>query len=133
MARLPKETNSVDQQSSQALLSRIEDDWMAARVRGETESTERLLDDTYQGSTSDGVPQSKEDFVQSVASSRRTFTTGEHTERSIRVYKDVAVSMGIATLRSPDCQNSFRYLRVFRKSRDEWHLIASQSTRIRPA
>jgi hypothetical protein len=115
------------------ILSRVEDEWLAARLRGETESTERLLDDAYQGATSDGLPQTKADFVRAIETSGTAATDSNQTERSIRVYGTVAVSSGVATLRSPDRANSFRYLRVFRKSGGEWRLIASQSTRLRVA
>ena len=130
--RVRKKTDEEDQELNSNLLSSMEDEWMAARLRGDTESTERLLDDSYQGATSDGQPQTKADFVRAVESSR-VFTDSGHTERKIRVHGNVAVSTGLATLRSPDRELSFRYLRVFRKRGGEWRLIASQSTLLRDA
>ncbi len=56
-----------DLEFQKTLLAGIEDDWLMARIRGETESTERLLDEDYYGSTSDGMPQTKADFVRFVA------------------------------------------------------------------
>jgi|SRR5215472_3476042 hypothetical protein len=124
-------SDDENQELNKTLLSSIEDQWLAARLRGETESTERLLDANYLGTTSDGVLQTKADFIQRIAQSRVSFTQGEHTERYIRFYGDIAVSVGVATLRAPDRSHSFRYLRVFQKNEGSWRLIASQSTRIR--
>jgi hypothetical protein len=112
-----------------AHLSRIEDLWLAERIRGEAESTELLLDESYLGSTSDALPQTKADFLRFVRSSPSTYTGGEHAERDIRFYGDVAVSTGTVTLTSADRESRFRYLRVYRKVDGEWRLVASQSTR----
>ena len=120
-----------DQELDRALLSKIEDEWLTARIRGDAESTQRLLDDTYQGCTSDGLAQTKAEFVRFVELSRVPYTHGDHTERKIHTHGDTAVSAGVATLKSSDRENSFRYLRVYRKHGGEWRLIASQSTRLR--
>jgi hypothetical protein len=122
-----------DEEFNRAFLSSIEDEWMAARLRGDTGLTERLLDEGYRGTTSDGLPQTKAEFVRTIELSRLTSMSADHTDRNIGVHGDVAVSSGLATLRALDRQHSFRYLRVYRKSRGEWRLIASQSTRVREA
>jgi hypothetical protein len=112
-------------------LQRIEDDWMAARIQGEAESTQILLDENYQGSTSAGIPQTKADFLNAVRSSRLVFKDFVHTERIMKIHGNTAISTGVATLSSPGKQHSFRYLRVFLKRRNDWCLIASQSTPLR--
>ena len=127
--RAPEE----DQETHRTLLSGIEDDWLTARIRGDAESTRRLLDESYQGCNSDGLAQNKSDFVQFVESSRGPFADGVHTDRNIQIHGDMAVSTGVVTLRSADREHAFRYLRVYRKRDGEWRLIASQSTRLRTA
>jgi hypothetical protein len=122
-----------DRELHRTLLWKIEDDWLTARLRGETESTERLLDETYQGGTSDGLAQTKADFVRSVKSSRAFYTDGSQTGRSIQLHGDTAVSTGLATLQTENQRYAFRYLRVFRRSEGEWRLIASQSAGLRTA
>jgi hypothetical protein len=128
------QTNSdEDREADRTLLSSLEEEWMASRLRGEAESTERLLDDSYRGGTPDGLAQTKAVFLQKIASSQQTASNADHTDRSIQVYGDVAISTGVATLCSPDRSHSFRYLRVFQKRGGEWRLIAAQSARLRGA
>lgn len=117
-----------NQKLDEERLQGIEDEWLAERIRGESESTQRLLDDDYQGSTSSGAPQTKADFVNAVNSARRDFENYLHTERNIKIHGDTAISTGVATLRASDRLHSFRYLRVFLRKHGEWRLIASQST-----
>jgi hypothetical protein len=117
------------QQQEITLLSKTEDNWLDARVRGETSFSGELLDDAYQGATSDGVLQTKADFIQSIGTWARDLTHGEHAGRSIRIHGDVALSSGIVNLSSVRRRHSFRYLRIFLRRRDGWRLIASQSTR----
>lgn len=132
--RTPKQESQKkpdeDLEFQKKLLAGIEDDWLMARIRGEAESTERLLDDAYLGSTSDGMSQTKADFVRSVQSSRGPYAQGDHTSRQIQFSGDTAVSAGVVTMKSADRESRFRYLRVYRKLDGEWRLIASQSTRI---
>jgi|SRR5215469_2890327 len=122
----PRENRANDE----ALLTALEDEWLASRLRGDLESTERLLDERYQGHTSDGLAQNKEDFLRSVQSSGSRYAESEQTDRTLRVLGDAAVSTGVVTLRSPEKFHSFRYLRVFSKNSGEWRLVASQATRL---
>ena len=117
-----------DRTAEAALLSQIEDSWMAARLLGRKNTVEELIDDTYRGATSRGIAQVKKDLVDSVESSAGAFTDCVHSERAIDLMGNVAVSTGVATLTSPNRRHSYRYLRVFAKSHGNWRLIASQST-----
>jgi hypothetical protein len=108
----------------------LEDEWLKARARGDATLSERLLDDAYRGSNSDGVIHSKVDFLNAMRSSANESAEGEHTDREIQIVGDVALSLGVATIRHSGRTNSFRYLRVYVKHGDEWRLLASQSTRL---
>lgn len=123
----PRESRGNDE----ALLTAHEDEWIASRLRGETEFAERLIDERYQGHTSDGVVQTKADFVRAIESPGTRYTEGEQTDRAIRVLGDAAVSTGVVKLRAGDKSHSFRYLRVYGKHDGEWRLMASQATRLR--
>jgi hypothetical protein len=121
---------SESEGTSRALWLRIEDEWSAGRIRGETPSTEQLLDETFKGITSVGVPQSKADLVRSIASSGASFTEGDHTERDIRIHGGIAISTGLVTVRSSGPQHCFHHIFVFQGSNGEWPLIAAQATRM---
>lgn len=112
------------------LLSQTEDAWMTARLLGKSKIVDQLVDDAYRGATSHGLAQTKKEFLEAVESSAGAFTQYVHSERTIDVLGNVAISTGVATLTSPRRRHSFRYLRVFSKNKGRWKLIASQSTRL---
>lgn len=113
-----------------AALHDLENEWLKARARGDATLSERLLDDAYRGSDSDGVIHSKADFLNAIRSAANESAEGEHSNREIQTVGDVVLSRGIATIRNGGRGHSFRYLRVFVKNGDEWRLLASQSTRL---
>jgi hypothetical protein len=115
----------------EALLAAIEDEWLASRVRGELESSDRLLDESFYGSTSDGTMQTKPEFLRAIQSRGSHFSESGQSERAVRVFGDTAVSTGVVTLISPARNHAFRYLRVFRKSAGEWRLVTAQATRLK--
>jgi len=130
-ARKPAQAGApVDLTEQDSLvLSAIEDEWLASRLRGETATSERLLHEAYKGTTSDGLPQTKADFLRALESTGPRLMQSEHRERDIRIYGDTACSTGVAALTSSNREHSFRYLRVYRKSAGEWRLVAAQATR----
>ena len=113
-----------------AVLHGLENEWLKARVQGDATLSERLLDDDYRGSNSDGIVHSKTDFLNAIRSASNQSAEGEHSDREIQIVGDVALSRGIATIRNGGRAHSFRYLRVFVKHGEEWRLLASQSTRL---
>lgn len=121
-------TKTEDNASESALLLQMEDAWMAARIMGKSKIVEQLVDDAYRGATSRGLPQTKKEFVAAIDKSAGDFAQCVHSERAIDLRGDVAISTGVATLSSPKRRHSFRYLRVYAKTKGKWRLIASQST-----
>jgi hypothetical protein len=121
-------SKSEDKANEKALLLQMEDAWMAARLLGKSKIVEQLVDDAYRGATSHGVSQTKSDFIKAVESSVGAFTHCVHSDRTVELVGNVAVSTGLATLSSSKRRHAFRYLRVFAKNRGKWKLIASQST-----
>jgi hypothetical protein len=123
---------TIDEAKEREFLTALEDEWLSARLRRDLEATARVVDDSYEGSTSDGVVQTKEDFLRAVESAH-AFDEGSHSDRRVRVDGHIAVSTGTAQVQSAGRRHVFRYLRVYRRSDGEWRLIASQSTRLRSA
>lgn len=117
-----------DPAADSALLSKREDEWMAARLLGNKNIVEQLVDDAYRGATSYGHPQTKQDLLDSVDSAPGSFTECVHSERAIDLVGSVAISTGVATLTSPRRRHAYRYIRVYAKTLGKWRLIASQST-----
>jgi ketosteroid isomerase-like protein len=114
--------------SENALLWKLEDDWMNDRLLSDATSSDSLIDDEYQGSTSSGRAQTKAEFIKATLSHSGAFTGQTQSERAIKYWGDLAISTGKATLLGPGRAHAFRYLRVFLKKDGGWRLIASQST-----
>jgi len=111
-------------------LTAIEDDWIKSRLKSDMEFSDRLIDEAYQGTTSDGLLQSKAEFMQAIARSAPLHSDARQDERRIQIFGELAVSTGVATMQSQNRSRSFRYIRIFRNKEGSWRLIASQSTRV---
>ena len=111
-------------------LAAIEDEWLKSRAEGNLEISEQLIDDSYLGTTSKGLAQTKGEFLQAIARSASPQSHAEHAERNIRIHDTLAISTGIASVFLGARSHAFRYLRVFRHIEGKWRLIASQSTRV---
>jgi hypothetical protein len=117
-----------DPELSQANIKSLEEEWLASRVKGDIEFSDRLIDDEYQGTTSQGLMQSKANFIREISRSAMSHTVAHCLENEIRVYGEIAISTGLITMQGLVRTHSFRYLRVFRNTGGHWRLIASQST-----
>lgn len=122
-----------DMEQTRTHLAALEDEWLESRAKGNLEISEQLIDDSYQGATSNGHLQTKAEFLLAISRVASSQSRAEHTERSIQIQGVVAVSTGLACIYSGARSHSFRYLRVFRNADGRWRLIASQSTRIQGA
>jgi hypothetical protein len=125
--------NRGDIEQMRTQLAAIEDEWLKSRAEGNLEISEQLIDDSYEGITSNGSPQTKAEFLQAISRLADPQSRAEHAERNIRVHGALALSTGLASVYAAERSHSFRYLRVFRNTDGKWRLIASQSTRVREA
>jgi len=111
-------------------LAALEDEWLSARLRLDVDAAAQLVDESYEGGTSDGAVHTKADFLSAIGASSGRFDEAAHSDRRIRIDGDVALSSGVARFQAGDRRHAFRYLRVYRLINDEWRLVASQSTRV---
>jgi len=121
----PKDTEQIRTE-----LADIEDGWLKSRIEGNLEISEQLIDDSYAGTTSKGLPQTKGEFLQAIIQSASPQSHAEQAERNIRIHGALAISTGLVSVSSGARSHSFRYLRVFRNTDGKWRLITSQSTRV---
>ena len=121
---------AVDQNSVKEQILRLEDEWMTARLRGDSATSQNLLDDTYAGATSRGLAQTKAEFIEADELGAGFFKEHLHSDRIVTFRGDVAISTGTATLSSQTHRHAFRYLRLYLKSNGGWKMVASQSTPI---
>jgi hypothetical protein len=118
-----------DPELSKADIKSLEEEWLASRVKGDIEFSDRLIDDGYQGTTSQGLVQSKANFIHEISRSAASHSVAHCLENETRVYGEIAISTGLITMQDLERTHSFRYLRIFRNTGGHWRLIASQSTR----
>jgi len=126
-----EKSSGPDPKLGRSKLSTLEDEWMISRVQGDVGFSDRLIDESYQGITSDGLLHSKADFMQSIAEGAPFHVSAERRESNIQIHGDLAISTGLVTMHGKERTSSFRYLRVYRTVEGKWRLIASQSTRFR--
>jgi ketosteroid isomerase-like protein len=131
MSKLPR-THAKPLSATQvaAQIHQIEDLWMADRIDGRTASTDAIVADDYEGTTSFGSTHNKSDFIKSIEHDVTGHGAHSLTDRKVRVSGDIAISTGISATSSSDRRHSYRFLRVFEKRAGEWRLIASQSTKV---
>ena len=122
--------NNQDTEQIRTQLAVIEDEWLKSRVEGNLEFSEQLIDDSYQGITSNGCLQTKAEFLEAISRSACSQSHAEHGQRNIQIQGVFAISTGLVSVYSSAHSHLFRYLRVFSNSGEGWRLIASQSTRV---
>jgi hypothetical protein len=61
--------NNQDTEQIRTQLAVIEDEWLKSRLEGNLEFSEQLIDDSYQGITSNGCPQTKAEFLEAISRS----------------------------------------------------------------
>ena len=103
----------------------------ASDAQGDLEFSDRLIDDSDRGVSSNGLPQSKPEFMHAIARSATSHSGAEHAERNVQIHGGMAISSSIATVHSQESAHSFRYMRIFLNAEGAWRLVASQSTHVR--
>ena len=117
-----------DASAETAALWKLEDDWMTDRLAADVRSSQLILDDNYEGTTSFGLVQSKQDFIKTTQAASGAFVEHAQRDRSVQYSGTTAVSIGTATLSGDGRKHSYRYMRVFTRKDGQWRLVASLST-----
>ena len=109
----------------------------AARFRAQVEkdglALQTLLDDDLYYLHSNGLIESKQDFITSVAGGKIVYSEMMATEHRIRLYGKTAVLYGLLMVRGQYEGEPFDiglyYTSVYRKQRGDWLLVNWQSTK----
>jgi hypothetical protein len=115
------------------LLLATEDQWLADRLKGAAESTQRLLHANYFGSSPTGQPMGKTDFIELVQSGKQRGSEWRNSDRTMKLYSKTAISTGTVAVATPSHKYSYRYLRVYVNEGGQWLMIASLATEVPPA
>lgn len=94
---------------------------------------EQLVDDQLSYGHSNGVVQTKAEFIGQLVSGESTFVSIALTEQTVKVQHDVAVVRHTLTAATNDSGKpgnvSLKILMVWKKTSGHWHLLARQAVR----
>jgi len=107
-----------------------------ALCRADTAALDKIYHDDYTLVTPTGTIRSKADQLGELASGQFRYETLEVTERTVRVYGDVAVLVEREKTKIVNAGRPLggdtRFTRVYRRFGTEWRVIATQGSFIRP-
>jgi hypothetical protein len=127
--QVASQTMATDDQKAEILA--LEDDWLESRIRAEPAISETLLDTAYLGVRYDGRVQGRSEFVAAVQNREQLGRSSKQLERSVYLFSDVAISMGLAVIQRGESETSFRYVRMYVGAPGRWKLVFSQATPLR--
>lgn len=106
-----------------------------AQVQQDTAALQRLLADDMLYIHSNGLVESKSDFLQSIKTGKITYQAMQREGNAqVRTYGKTGIINGIVAAKGLSSGNPFdiriRYTAVYHKKKSTWQLISWQSTRI---
>lgn len=124
--------------SGDAAASQSAEDFQIARFKAmvdeDIQSLERYLADDLTYSHTTGLSETKSEFLATIKSRKIDYISMEPREVEIRIYGDIAVSTGLATMRGAvgdrEVSLEIRFLDVSRRVGNSWQLLAWQSVRM---
>ena len=113
-------------------LIKLEQEWSAARLRGDVAAIERMLADDFIGTGYDGTVRDKARWMKEVAPPpvKAKLLAHDTDDLRVRVYGDTAVLTGRQTIKGNREDKDFierrRFTHVYVKRQGKWQLVATQ-------
>ena len=118
-------------------IKKLTDQVLAAQLKADTNSLEKLLADDYMAIRTYGTLATKAQEIEDLKSGATKFDTVDVHDLKIRVYGDTAVVTALnsykGTIKGKPFSGDTRTTRVWVKDKGNWKLVAFQSTRVAPA
>jgi len=118
-------------------IKKLTDQVLAAQLKADTNSLEKLLADDYMAIRTYGTLSTKAEEIADLKSGATKFDTVDVHDLKIRVYGDTAVVTSLnsftGTLKGKPFSGDTRTTRVWVKHKGNWKVVAFQSTRVAPA
>jgi ketosteroid isomerase-like protein len=117
-------------------IDRLEEQWRAAILNGNSAAMESLLADDYMAITPNGTLQSKEQAIANLKSGTLHLQRLEVTDRKVRFYGSTALVRCRAEVSGKtadgDLSGSYRYTRVYvQDTKGVWRIVSFEANRIR--
>lgn len=113
-------------------LTRMEQEFAAATLRGDTATVERLLADEFLGIDPDGRRLSKTDVLANLKSANTSIIDLRHEDIRIAVFGDCAVATARTVVKwtqgGEKMEGQFPYMRVWINRHGSWLAVATQSS-----
>ncbi len=107
--------------------------WNSLRLRGDAAGLAPLLADDWRLTHSDGRVQDKRDYLEELASGRRSNSQVQNIGVRVRVYGSTAVVTGISVQSGTNAgvpwSGRFRFTRTWTLRDGQWVMVASHSSR----
>ncbi len=124
-----KQSGSVEQ-----AIMQIEQETVAALLKGDSSVFERVLADTYILTGPDGVVSDKAGLIAMIKSGDLKYESLQNADMKVQVYGDTAVvtfrSMEKGSMKGQDFSGPHRWTEVFVKQGGRWQMVSTHGVRI---
>ena len=125
-ASTPRST-AEGQVEAESAIRKIEQDWAETAVTGDTPVIERILADDFVGTSPEGLPYMKQDFLKDMKAHPSEFTANQVNDVKIRFFDNVAVAHGNETFtRKSGEMGRFVWTDVLVKREGKWQIVAAE-------
>jgi ketosteroid isomerase-like protein len=116
-------------------IMRIEEEMLAALLKGDTRPSERYLADTYVFTGPDGLSMGKAQSIEDLKSGNLKLQAASLDNPKVQVYGDTAIvtysSNDKGTYKGKDISGKTRWTDVFVKQKGRWMIVASHGSTVR--
>jgi ketosteroid isomerase-like protein len=130
-----KEARTDDDAEKQ--VRKLEHERVAALVKGDLNSLDRILSDDLIYTHSTGRIDTKASLIDSIKSGAQKYEAMDHDDLAVRVFQKVALLTGKSSVRvrsggaSAELRSfQIRFMNVYAKQGGRWQMVAWQSTRL---
>jgi ketosteroid isomerase-like protein len=127
--------NAKDKGDEAAQIKTIEQQWLAAYLKGDSSFLEKIEADDFVLFDPMGASHTKADDVRDLKTGAMKWTDAQFEDVKVRIYGKTAVATGIAgikgTYNGQDISGRIRFTDVFVHKKDEWHAVSTQLTAIK--
>lgn len=119
----------TDKDEVLAQLTKIENEWAEANIRGDKEYLENLLDDSYKGENADGTTQTKEQYLETLTPSE-TIKSHSLKDLKLTLNGNKAVVNGLITVnfKAGGLSLTYQFTDGFIRRGEGWKAVSSTTS-----
>ena len=125
-------TPAASSEDVQQAITRLENERVAALIKGDTTFIERVYADDYVVNSANGLTRNRAQVVADMKSGAQTFESMSHKDVQIRAYGDTVIVTGHTTLkgqfRGQASLSPTTFTRVYARLGGQWRLVSNASS-----